>query len=121
MLKQEKIIAPNFKGFALLKFGRMFVKYSAREVCISSIAQNNSLHMSILIDPKNLGTHLNRGKVVMCCRSPSRKFGKSHYLFNVLNTFPCSRTRISRFLPLGGWQGRTVIVRVHSRKRRLKW
>ena len=91
-----------------------------REVCIFS-AQSNSLHISILIDPKNLGTHLNRGKVVMCCRSPTRKSGKSHYLFNVLNTFPSSRTRISRFLPLGGWQGRPVIVCVHSRKRRLTW
>ena len=28
-------------------------------------AQNNSLHISIIIDPQNVGTPLNRGKVVM--------------------------------------------------------
>ena len=85
------------------------MEYSAREVCIFN-AQSISLHISILIDPKNPGTHLNRGKDATCCRSPTWKFGKSHYLFNVLNTFPSSRTRISRFLPFRGWQGRPVIV-----------
>ena len=32
---------------------------------------------------------------------PTRKFGKSHNFFSAVNTFPSSKTGISRFLPLG--------------------
>ena len=64
-LKQKRDIAPNFKGTCAREDSAAFSEIVRSVSDEYLMRKNNSGHISILIDPQNVGTHLNRREVVM--------------------------------------------------------